>query len=333
MSELAERVGGELTTNGAVTISGAAPIETAGQHEISFVANPSYRKYISTTRAGALVLDRETPDGGVPALRHPNPYLTFARIVDLLNPDDSRDTPGIHPTAVIEKEASVSPEASIGPFCHVCSGSMIGPCTTLRSSVYVGPDSHIGENCLIYPGVRILSETVIGKNVILHAGVVVGSDGFGFTATESGLKKIKQIGWVEIGDDVEIGANTTIDRGALGPTRIGKGTKIDNLVQIAHNVEIGEHCIIVAQVGISGSTTLGKGVVLAGQVGVVGHLELGDGVQVGAQSGVNKSIPPGRVYFGSPAREAAESMRMSAALRQLPDLIKRVRKLESDKKS
>ncbi len=331
LAEIADKVGSSLTGNGSVTITGVAPIDTAGQHEISFVANPSYRKYIASTRAEALVLDPETPDNGIPAIRHANPYLTFARIVDLLNPDDPKGAAGVHPTAVIESGAEVSAEASVGPLCHICAGAEVGSGTTLTSAVYVGPDSRIGANCLIYPGVKLLAETIIGNNVIIHAGVVVGSDGFGFTPSESGLKKIKQIGWVEIGDDVEIGANTTIDRGALGPTRIGRGTKIDNLVQIAHNVEIGEHCIIVAQVGISGSTTLGKGVVLAGQVGLVGHIELGDGVQVGAQSGVNKSIPPGKVYFGYPAREAAESMRIGAALKHLPALLKRVRKLEEDK--
>jgi UDP-3-O-[3-hydroxymyristoyl] glucosamine N-acyltransferase len=180
----------------------------------------------------------------------------------------------------------------------------------------------------LYPGVKIMNDCRIGDRVILHAGVVIGSDGFGFAESDQGLKKIKQVGWVEIDDDVEIGANTTVDRGAIGPTRIGAGTKIDNLVQIAHNVEIGKHCIIVSQVGISGSTKIGNGVVLAGQVGLVGHIEVGDGVRVGAQSGVPKSIPPGKMMFGSPAREIMETKRIEAALVRLPDLLKRVRKIE-----
>jgi UDP-3-O-[3-hydroxymyristoyl] glucosamine N-acyltransferase len=165
--------------------------------------------------------------------------------------------------------------------------------------------------------------------VIIHAGVVIGSDGFGFAETDTGLKKIKQVGWVEIASDVEIGANTTIDRGAIGPTKIGPGTKIDNLVQIAHNVEIGAHSIIVAQVGISGSTKIGNGVILAGQAGLVGHIEIGDGARVGAQSGIAKSIPPGVVMFGSPARKIMDSKRIEASLTRLPDLFKRVRAIEA----
>ena len=171
----------------------------------------------------------------------------------------------------------------------------------------------------------------IGSNVIIHGGVVIGSDGFGFAQSAAGHKKIRQIGGVEIGDDVEIGANTTIDRGALGPTKIGRGTKIDNLVQIAHNVEIGEHCLIVSQVGISGSTKIGNYVVLAGQVGLVGHIQLGDGVKVGAQSGVTDDVPPGHKVFGSPAREIMETLRTEAALRRLPELLKRVKKLEDER--
>jgi UDP-3-O-[3-hydroxymyristoyl] glucosamine N-acyltransferase len=176
--------------------------------------------------------------------------------------------------------------------------------------------------------VRILDGVKIGSNVVLHPGVVVGSDGFGFAEAEGGLEKFPQVGSVEIGDDVEIGANTTIDRGALGDTRIGRGTKIDNLVQIAHNVEIGENCIIVSQVGISGSTKVGNGVILAGQVGLVGHIQIGDQVKVAAQSGVTHTVPSGKTMLGSPAHDAMESKRIEAALRRLPELLKRVRKLE-----
>jgi UDP-3-O-[3-hydroxymyristoyl] glucosamine N-acyltransferase len=205
---------------------------------------------------------------------------------------------------------------------------VIGRNCQLVSSVYVGRNVTIGDNCLIYPGARILDGTVIGSNVSIHSSTVIGSDGFGYAESPTGLKKIKQVGWVEIEDDVEIGSNCSVDRGALGPTRIGRGSKIDNLVQIAHNVEIGQHCIIVAQVGISGSTKLGNGVILAGQVGLVGHIELGDGVKVGAQSGVNHSIEAGKMVFGYPAREIMQSKRIEASLSRLPDLFKRVRRLE-----
>ena len=328
LGELAAGVGAELSGDPEVTITGAAPIETAGPGEISFVANKNYEKYIATTRASALVLDLTTECPNLPVIRHENPYLTFARVIDRLYPIRRQLEPGVDASAVIATDAVVSPTAAIGPLCHVGSGSAVGRDTQLISSVYVGNNVIIGDGCLIYPGVRIMDDTRIGNNVILHPGVVVGSDGFGFAESPEGLKKIQQIGWVEIEDNVEIGSNTTIDRGALGATRIGAGTKIDNLVQIAHNVELGQHCIIVSQVGISGSTKIGNGVVLAGQVGVVGHIHLGDGVKVGAQSGVKDSVPAGQVVFGSPARAFMEATRIEASMRRLPDLLKRVRKIE-----
>jgi UDP-3-O-[3-hydroxymyristoyl] glucosamine N-acyltransferase len=200
----------------------------------------------------------------------------------------------------------------------------------IKSGSFIGAGAMIGRDCRIGPNVSIMHECKIGNNVIIHGGAVIGSDGFGFAPTEPGqeYRKIKQVGWVEVGDNVEIGANVTIDRGALGPTVIGRGVKIDNLVMIAHNVQIGENSIIVAQVGISGSTRLGKGVVLAGQVGLVGHIEVGDLAMVGAQSGVAKSIEGGKAYFGSPARPMMEAKRIEAALRNLPELMKRVSALE-----
>ncbi len=306
----------------------AASIEHASVGDISFVANPHYHRHIETTSASALVLDPSTPCERIPTLRHANPYLIFARVIDLLYSDPVMVTAGINPTSVIEPGAQVDPAASIGPLCHIRPGAHIGAGSRLVSSVSVGDDVTIGNNCLLYPGVRIMPGCKIGNDVILHAGVVIGSDGFGYAPSETGIKKIKQIGWVEIEDEVEIGANTTVDRGALGPTRIGRGTKIDNLVQVAHNVEIGPYSILCAQVGISGSAKLGKGVVLAGQVGVVGHLQLGDGVQVGAQSGVAHDAAAGVTLLGSPARELHEAKRIYAAIGQLPELVKRIRKLE-----
>jgi UDP-3-O-[3-hydroxymyristoyl] glucosamine N-acyltransferase len=328
LAEIATGVGAQLTGDGATVITGAAPIESAGDHDICFVANPAYKKYIPTTRAAAIVLDLQTPCTHMPVLRHENPYLTFSCIIDLLYPDEPLVPQGVHRTACVHPTASIEASSSIGPLCDVGENSRIGAGTTLVSSVFVGRNVTIGDNCLIYPGVRIMQGCKIGNRVIFHAGVVVGSDGFGFVQSQTGLKKIKQVGWVEISDDVEIGANTTIDRGALGPTKIGRGTKIDNLVQIAHNVEIGQSCIIVSQVGISGSTKIGNGVVLAGQVGLVGHLEIGDGVKIGAQSGVTHSIPPGKIYFGSPALEGMEAKRIEAVRRNLPELVRRVRNLE-----
>ncbi|MFC1475260.1 UDP-3-O-(3-hydroxymyristoyl)glucosamine N-acyltransferase [Candidatus Zixiibacteriota bacterium] len=328
IAELAEKIGAKFDGDGSIEIYAAAPVETATEGYITFIANPKYLKHIKSTKASAIVLDDNTKASGLAVIRHPNPYYAFSLIIDILYSETFDIPKGIDKSAVIEDDTEISSEAAIGPLCHIKSNTRIGNSTRLLSSVFVGSDVCIGENCLIYPGVRILNDSKIGNNVIIHSSTVVGSDGFGFAESDQGLKKIKQIGWVEIEDNVEIGSNCSIDRGALGPTRIGAGTKIDNLVQIAHNVEIGKHCIIVAQVGISGSTKLGNGVILAGQVGVVGHIELGDGVKVGAQSGVAKSVDDGKAVFGSPARDILESKKIEAALRRLPDLLKRVRKLE-----
>ena len=328
LAELAARVGGTVEGDGETIIRSAAPVETAGSDQISFIANDKYVKFIATTKAGALILAPAVSCERVPVLRHSNPYYAFALVVDLLYPDEPLTDSGIAPTAFVHPDARVDSTARIGPHCHVEQGASIGCNCQLVSSVYIGPDVSVDDDCLFYPGVKIMGDCRIGRHVILHSGVVIGSDGFGFAEHAQGLKKIKQVGWVEIADDVEIGANTTVDRGALGPTRIGRGTKVDNLVQIAHNVEIGEHCIIVSQVGISGSTKIGNGVVLAGQVGLVGHIEIGDGVRVGAQSGVPRSIPAGKTMFGTPAREIMKTKRIDAALEYLPDLLKRVRKLE-----
>lgn len=328
LAEIARRVGGVVEGDASIQICDVAPIERAVSGQLSFVANTKYEHHIETTSASALVLGPKAICTRLPVLRHPNPYLTFAKIVDLFYPEVRRVEPGIHPAALVDPSAKVDASVGIGALSHVGAGSVIGQDSQIMPSVFIDHDVKIGSNCLFYPGVRILRGSRLGNNVILHSGVVIGSDGFGFAPTETGMHKIKQIGWVEIGDDVEIGANTTVDRGALGPTRIGRGTKIDNLVQIAHNVEIGRNCIIVGQVGISGSTKLGDGVMLGGQVGLVGHIELGDRVSVGAQSGVSKSIPGGETWFGSPAREIHHAKRVVAATDKLPELWKRLKRLE-----
>ncbi len=328
LDELARRTQAELEGDGGIRITGAAPIDKAQPGDITFIANPRYLKHLATTRASAVVLDKDAPRPEIAALRHANPYLTFARIIDILYPEDIEVPVGVDKSTVVEKGTSIPASACIGPLCHIRQGTSVGEGTRLVSSVYLGRNVKIGKNCLLYPGVRVMDGCSLGNDVIIHSSTVIGSDGFGFAESESGLKKIKQIGWVEIEDDVEIGSNCSVDRGALGPTRIGAGTKIDNLVQIAHNVEIGRSCIIVSQVGISGSTKLGNGVVLAGQVGVIGHLDLGDGVMVGAQSGVAKSVPAGKKVFGSPARDITETKRIEVALTRLPELLKRVKKIE-----
>lgn len=331
LGELAKKTQSELTGESGIEIHGAAPIDRAQAGEITFIANPRYLIHLQKTKASAIILDFDTPCDHLAVLRHRNPYLTFARIIDILFPPQTQVPKGVHGSSVVEPNVNLASTAGIGPLCHIREGTAVGDNTQLVSSVYVGKDVEIGQNCLIYPGVRIMDGCRIGNNVIIHSSTVIGSDGFGFAESETGLKKIRQVGWVEIEDDVEIGSNCSVDRGALGPTVVGRGTKIDNLVQIAHNVEIGHSCIIVSQVGISGSTKLGTGVILAGQVGVIGHLDIGDGARVGAQSGVAKSVPAGKTVFGSPARDIMETKRIEASMRRLPELLQRVKRLEGKK--
>lgn len=329
LADLAARVGAEVSGDGTTGITGVNTIEAADMGDLSFVANKKYAQFIPKTRASALVLDFETPCDRLPAIRHANPYLTFARIIDILFPVERQVAPGVHQSCQIDPTASIATGAGIGPLCDLQAGVTVGENSQLISSVFVGHHATIGANCLIYPGVRILAGSRLGDNVILHPGVVVGSDGYGYAEEGGGVvRKIQHRGWVEIDDNVEIGSNTTIDKGMLGPTRIGEGTKIDNLCQIAHNVQIGKHCRIISQVGISGSTRLGDFVILAGQAGVIGHLQLGDGAIVAAQSGVAKDIEPGKMVLGSPARDIMEAKRIEASVSRLPELLKRVRALE-----
>lgn len=328
LKELADLVGGRLNGDGNIEIISAAPIESAQKGQITFVANSKYEKFLSTTAASAVVLASGTDFRRLPSIEHENPYFAFAVILDQLYPEKEPFPKGIDPSANVAASARIGADCSIGALSFVGDDTKIGDGTTIFPKTYLGKRVTIGRNCRIYPGVSILDDTKIGDNVTIHSGTVIGSDGFGYARHKQGIKKVKQVGWVEIGCDVEIGANCAVDRGALGPTRIGQSCKIDNLVQIAHNVEIGDYSIIVAQVGISGSTKLGKGVVLAGQVGLVGHIELGDDVAVGAQSGVNHSIPAGKTYFGYPAREIMKTKRIEACLSRLPELFKRIRALE-----
>jgi len=330
VKELAEKIGAEYGGDGEVVIESAAPIESAGKGQITFLSNPAYKKYLTQTGASAIVVSPKVPIEHCSTIVSDNPYLAFSRIVDLLYPPPYEENRGIHPSAIVADSARVHDKIEIGPYAVIEDEAVVGEGTVIRAGTFIGKRSVIGRNCRIAPNVSIMHESKIGDNVIIHAGTVIGSDGFGFAPTEPGkeYQKIRQVGWVEIGDNVEIGANVTIDRGTIGPTVIERGVKIDNLVMIAHNVKVGENSIIVAQVGISGSSKLGRSVILAGQVGLVGHIEIGDGAIVGAQSGVSKSLPGGQRYFGCPAKPIAESMRLEANLRRLPELVKKVSELE-----
>jgi len=327
LERLARVTGGRLIGRGDIEITSAAPIASATAGQITFVANPKYRNFLETTAAAAVILPDDIVFDRIPVIRHGNPYYAFALILDELYPDDAVPA-GIDAAARVSGEALVDKSAFVGAGVFIGRGSAIGAGCRIMPHVYIGRDVTIGAGGIVYPGVNILDGTIVGENVIIHSGTVIGSDGFGFAPYEGGIKKVRQVGHVEIGSNCEIGANCTIDRGALGPTRIGHHVKIDNLVQVAHNVEIGDYSIIVAQVGISGSSKLGRNVILAGQVGLTGHIEVGDGTRVGAQSGVHRNLPPSGEFLGSPAREKSKAARIEAALARLPELLRRVRKLE-----
>ena len=312
-----------------IPIQGCNTLEQAGPEEVSFLANPKYAKQLTSSRAAAVVLDPEHSHQGQNVYISSNPYYDFARIVHLFAPrqgcwQGQSDMAYVHPQADVRDKVTIYPFAFIGP------GVRIGEGTTIGSGAYLGEDCRIGDECTIGPQCSLMARTELGDRVLLHPGVVLGSDGFGFAQGEGSLAKVPQIGRVVIEDDVEIGANTTIDRAALGETRIGQGTKIDNQVQIGHNVQVGKGSIIVAQVGIAGSSKLGDKVILAGQVGVTGHLQIGDGCRVGAQSGLNKSLPPGTDVSGSPAMDHGHYLRCATLHHKLPDMYKRMKALEAD---
>jgi UDP-3-O-[3-hydroxymyristoyl] glucosamine N-acyltransferase len=326
-AEIAKLVGGEVVGDGNAILKNFAPAERAQSGDLTFAENEDYFARAEQSAATAIIADQRFSSAKKILIRVPNARVAFARALALFFPEQIF-TAGIHPTAVIAASAQIDPTAHIGPHCTVGERVKIGANSVLQAGNFVGDDSKLGEDVHLFPNVTIYPRTEIGVRVRIHAGTVIGSDGFGYVLDGGFHRKVPQIGNVVIGDDVEIGANVTIDRGALGSTAIGKGTKIDNLVQIAHNVEIGEHCIVIAQVGISGSTKLGKYVILAGQVGLAGHLKIGNQVTVAAQSGVMTDIPDGAKWFGSPAQPDKEFKRQIIAQRKLPELLKRVTELE-----
>lgn len=316
-------------------LTGGNSLAEADRHEFSFFSNEKYLPALRTTQAGAVLVPTSVPTHLFSNITGPafigveNPSLAFAQAMERFAPPPEPFTPGIHPTAVISPEAQLDPAAvRVGPHVVVEAGAVIGPETSLGAGCYIGAGVHIGRGCLLHPRTTVLHGCVLGDRVILHSGVVIGSDGFGFEMVGARREKVPQRGIVRIGNDVEIGANSCVDRARFGETRIGNGTKIDNLVQIAHNVVIGENCVLAAQCGVAGSTRLGDGVILAAQSGVAGHLELASGVILTAQSGVNKSLRQPGAYMGFHAEPMRKMLRILAVLHQLPELLQRVRRLE-----
>jgi UDP-3-O-[3-hydroxymyristoyl] glucosamine N-acyltransferase len=327
IADIAKRLGGEVLGDASLVLKGFAPADRAQPGDLTFAENESYFARAEQSAASAIIIDGPGASSRKTLIRVPNARVAFAKVLPLFFPEPAFAA-GIHPTAIVPASARVDPTAHIGPYCIVGEKVRIGPRSVLRGLIYIGADCLVGEDATIFPNVTLYPRTEVGNRVRIHSGTVVGSDGFGYVLDNGVHRKVPQIGNVIICDDVELGANVTVDRGALGPTIVGKGTKIDNLVQIAHNVTVGEHCIIVSQVGISGSTKLGNYVILGGQVGLAGHLKIGNRVSVAAQSGVMHNIPDGETWIWTPAQPDRQAKRQMIALQQLPELFRRVKALE-----
>jgi UDP-3-O-[3-hydroxymyristoyl] glucosamine N-acyltransferase len=331
--EIAEWLGGEVVGNNikdAPDIERVAKIEEADSGSLTFLANPKYEKHLGTTQATAVLVSRKLDlkknvgRASLIFIRVDDPYVAFLHVLKRITPTVELFTAGIHSTAIVPSNAIIGKNISIGSQVVIGEHATIGDNTKIGSGCVIGNYTQIGSECILYPNVVVYHQCKIGNRVILHAGAVIGSDGFGFAPKPDGTyEKIPQLGIVVIDDDVEIGANTTIDRATMGDTHIHCGAKIDNLVQIAHNVIIGEHTVIAAQTGISGSTKIGKYCMLAGQVGIAGHIEIADHTVIMAQSGIPKSIEePGKSYFGYPADEARKAQRVYIAMKMLPDMVR-----------
>jgi UDP-3-O-[3-hydroxymyristoyl] glucosamine N-acyltransferase len=329
LRDLAERLGCRLDGDGEIDITRVATLHDAQPGDLTFLANPKYESALSGTHASAVILNDDAPAAPCAVLRTPDPYLAFARAVGVFAPP-SRPAPGVHAMAAVATSARLGAGVSIGPFVAVGEGASIGDNTVIFPNVTVGPDARIGNDCVIHSNVSIRERVSIGNRVILQNGVVVGGDGYGFVRRPDGThEKIPQVAGVVIEDDVELGANSTVDRPAVGETRIQVGTKIDNLVQIGHGVRVGRNVLMAAQVGIAGSTAIEDDVVFGGQVGVGGHLTIGRGAVAVGQSGVTNSLDPGATVAGYPAIDGREWRKASVIFRRLPELKKRIDALES----
>lgn len=327
VSQIAEMIGGTVAGDGNLPLSGFAPAGAARAGDLTFAENDVYFARAEQSAASAVLVDGEFASSSKAIIKVPNARIGFAKAVGIFFPERAFPA-GIHPSAVIASSAKIDPSAHIGPSCTVGENAKIEAGVVLQGLNSVGEGCLVGEQSMLFPNVVLYPCTQIGKRVRLHAGTVIGSDGFGYVLDGGAHRKVPQVGNVIVQDDVEIGANVTIDRGALGPTTIGRGTKIDNLVQIGHNVTIGEHSLVISQTGIAGSTRLGNYVILAGQVGLAGHLEIGNNVTIAAQSGVMHDIPDGQKWFGTPAMPDRKMKRQVLATQQLPELLRRVAELE-----
>ncbi|MFC1703221.1 UDP-3-O-(3-hydroxymyristoyl)glucosamine N-acyltransferase [Candidatus Omnitrophota bacterium] len=328
LRDIAKLIEGEVVGDGNTVITGVCGIKEAQEGDITFVANSKYMPLLNQTKASAIITSRDVTSAPKPIVRTDNPSLAFAKMISFMTPREIKHPQGIHSTAVIADTVTLGKNVSVGAHTIVEDNCSIGDNTIIYGGCYVGHNTIIGKECLLYPNISIREYVSIGDRVEIQSGTVIGSEGFGYASVNGVHKKIPQIGTVIIEDNVEIGANVTIDRARFDKTIIGAGTKIDNLVQIAHNVITGKNCIIVAQAGVSGSTELGSSVTLAGQAGLVGHIKIGDNAIVAAQGGVIKSVPANTMVSGYPAKPHHIAKRVNACVQRLPDLYKVIDELK-----
>jgi UDP-3-O-[3-hydroxymyristoyl] glucosamine N-acyltransferase len=326
-AQLAQQLDGEVAGDPNITLTGFAPADRARPGDLVFADNEKYFEQAQQSGASAILAGGSLASQTKTVIRVKNARVAFARVLPLFFPEPA-PAAGKHPSAIVAPTAQVDPSAHIGPFCVIGERVKIGARAALLGGNHVGDDTQLGDDVRLFQNVVLYARTQIGNRVRVHAGTVIGSDGYGYVFDQGQHRKVLQLGNVIVGDDVEIGANSAIDRGALGPTIIGRGTKIDNLVQIAHNVVIGDGCLIVAQVGIAGSAKVGSYAVFGGQVGIAGHLKIGNQVTIAGQAGVMNDVPDGEKWMGSPAGPDKEVKRQYIAVRRLPDLLHRIAALE-----
>lgn len=326
LSELVQKLGGKVVGEGDPEIVRVAPIEAAQKGDITFVANPRYAAHLETTQADAVLVAPGVEAPGKRLVHVPNPYASFGRAVEILMLTPMRRF-GVHPEATVASTAVLDENVSVGPGARIGEGVRIGRNTLIEANVVLYDNVEIGQDCALHAGVIVRDGVRLGDRVVLQPAVVIGGDGFGFAPTTEGLRKIPQVGGVSIGNDVEIGAGSTVDRGALGDTVIGNGVKIDNLVMIAHNVSIGDHTVIVSQTGIAGSTSIGSGCVIGGQVGIVGHLKIGNGVRIASKAGIMQDLPDGTEWGGVPAIKHGDWLRSMAVFNKLPEMRRQLGRL------
>lgn len=326
VAEIAACTGGRVSGDGARRVRGVKPLDTAGPEDVAFVVDARAQKAAPASAAGVLLAKSAAAFSGRTVIEVDDPALAFARVLGLFHPGRTA-RPGVHPTAVIGAGASVDPEAEVGPFAVVGDGSRIGAGAIVEAHAVVGNECIVGDGAWLHPHVVLYDRTALGARVEIHSGAILGADGFGYAKGPEGHVKVPQVGGVVVEDDVEIGANSCIDRATIDATRVGAGTKIDDLVMIGHNCLIGRDGILCGQVGLAGSTTVGDGVMLGGQVGVAGHLRIGDSVMAGAQTGIDGDVSDGEKVFGSPHMRHRDALRVASELRRLPQTARTVREL------